>query len=108
MKKETIPFTIDGGSLSVLQSRVDSGAAVRKGFVYTIPTKWFDLARIGRLEHELQILGISYGRNDIYPAFKSEEELNAALLKVYNSGWPDSWAIKDYLVGKKLVENPAK
>lgn len=107
-EKGEIRFKIDGDALSALLNRDKGEAGVGKGYRYTIPSQWFDLARIGSIERAFLNLGIVYGKIDVYPAFKSEEELNDALLKVYKSDWPEKWAIEDYLFDKGLIKRPEK
>lgn len=66
-----------------------------------------DLSAISELKQEFENLGISYGMNNIYPAFRSKEELNRALLRVYNeSSWVDKWRIKEYLMREGLLKAP--
>lgn len=100
--KITIPDT----TLLALEGMIDTEIANHLGYTHIIPSRWFDLARMGAIEKQFRALGIEYGKNDVYPAFRSKEELDAALLAVYESGWDEKWAIEDYLVEQSLIEKP--
>jgi len=89
--------------LTILKMKQDTEEASRKGYIYTIPIEHMDLAVIWDLIQQFRKLGIQFAMNDIYPAFKSKEELDRALLRVYNSGWKERWRIEDYLRKEGLI-----
>ena len=104
--QRTSGSTVRGGTITALTGRIDPETAREKGYIHLIPPRWFDLARMGDLERQFRELRIAYSKSDVYPAFRSKEELDAALLAVYNSGWSDRWAIEEYLVEQELIERP--
>jgi len=69
---------------------------------YVVPGH-FDLNRYGELEMQFQKLGIRYFKQDVYPAFLIRQNLDKALLAVYDSKWGERWAFEDYLVQHGLV-----
>jgi len=105
-KQQIGQIEIPTGTIQSLISRTNTDVANEQGFTHIIPSGHFDLNRMGELQRQFQRLDIKYGMNDVYPAFRSEEDLNTALVKVYESGWNERWAVEDYLVVKGLIEKP--
>jgi len=99
-------FSVGIGTITALMGRTDTRDAAARGYIHIVPAQWLDLERMGALEDQFQALGIRYGKNDVYPAFKSKEKLDAALLAVHDSGWNERWAIQNYLVAEGLIEKP--
>ncbi|MFH1134395.1 MAG: hypothetical protein V1735_07970 [Nanoarchaeota archaeon] len=97
-------FSVPRGTLVALMRRTDSAEAQKAGYTHTLPFS-ADLCTIGELELRMTALGIPFGNRDVFPAFKSEEEMNAALLAVFQSGYAP-WALEDYLVRQGLIEKP--
>lgn len=97
---------IPDGTLIALGGWMDTKVAQSQGFIHGIPSRRFDLNRMGEIQMQFQRLGIEYGMNDVYPSFKSKEELDSALVRVYESGWSEKWAIEEYLVEQGLIDKP--
>jgi hypothetical protein len=99
MSEKKIKFSISKGVVDLILNRRED-----PGYTHIIPSRWFDLARMASIEKEFRKLGIKYGKCDVYPAFETKQDLDEALLRVYNSGWSDNWAIKDYLIDQNLIK----
>ncbi|MFC1697597.1 hypothetical protein ACFL1H_04650 [Nanoarchaeota archaeon] len=85
-----------------LEGRVNMDEAKEKGYTCTVPGS-MDLYHMGSLEMRFRDMGISYGKMDVYPAFRSKTEMDVALLRVYQNGWEGNHLIEDYLVNEGLI-----
>lgn len=97
-------FGFAPGVVGVIAGRGNIREADRQGFTHIIPPVG-DLVEFARLERALRSQGIRYGKRDIYPAFRSEQELNDALLKIHEAGYRNR-ATDDYLLRKGLIQKP--
>src|SRR4030042_3893025 len=74
-----------------------------KTYPFTIPFSNFDVATMSEFQRILDGLNIKYGKRDFYVAFKNKTEMNDAIVRVWFTGWENTWRIAHYMIENDLL-----
>jgi len=61
-----------------------------------------DVATMSKFQRMLDALGVEYGKRDYMVAFKTVDELNDAIVRVWLADWEKNLILEDYMIEKDL------
>lgn len=95
-------LSIQDDSLYSLATLRDETEENVKAYPVVQPTFHFDVATISKFQRVLDALNIKYGKRDVYIAFKTKEELNEAIVRVWLAGWDHNLCLEKYMIENDL------